>query len=458
MKAEEKLSKALLDLRQISPYYSGIYQLMEKEACDSVELLSVSVDTIYYHPDKIEALPYSHLLFWVLHSLAHVALGHSFRGEGKEPELWNLACDLYVNKLLAEEFHFSYGGETLQWRGIPLTMPENIAFHKDLNLNTDYVELLYQKLKWLSPNPSSELSGEGEASEKPEPPPPEAPMGEGWKNQWEEGERGTHPTCSHSHDFFEEEEEEQSNFLQTFANQEELPVNSGDLLSNHSSFLENQRKTDRILGEVEMVQSLQEREIPQGTLAQAVTESVTPKVPWRKVLRRFFNHTCQKESSFSHPDKRFFHLNQILPGESVGEWEGLTGLKLCLDTSGSISQEQLSLFVTEIFALCKEFSLEGELIYWDTEIEHRQKFQGKGDITLFHPYQGKGTNPDCLFSYFQSSACKAKPLVTLIFTDGYFPNHFNKKGRKQKFANTFWLMTPEQGRQFHPPFGKILSF
>ncbi len=444
MKAEEKLTKALLDLRQLSPYYSGIYQLMEKEACETVELLSISVDKIYYQPKELEELPYPELLFWILHSLAHVALGHSFRGEGKEPELWNLACDLYVNKLLSEEFHFAYCGESLNWRGIILTMPENIAFHQDLNLNTDYVELLYHKLKWQSPNSTTEISTEKKTEEEPI---------SDWNNQWEQGDQGTHRTCSHSHVFFEEQEEKSGNFLQEIASQTETR-NSNDLIQNHDSFLQNQRKTDLILGEVEMIQSLTQGE--SGKLTQEFTKSEVSQVNWKKVLRRFLRSSSEKENSFAHPDKRFYHLNQILPGECSGELDGLTGLKLCLDTSGSISQEQLQEFLTEIFALCKEFKLEGELIYWDTEIEHRQKFQGKGDVTLFHPYTGKGTNPNCLFSYFQSSLCKVKPLVTLIFTDGYFPNNFTQKGKK--FPHTFWLMTPEQKGQFHPPFGKVISY
>jgi predicted metal-dependent peptidase len=40
------------------------------------------------------------LLFILIHEIAHVALKHICRGENREPILWNIACDLYVNKII----------------------------------------------------------------------------------------------------------------------------------------------------------------------------------------------------------------------------------------------------------------------------------------------------------------------------------------------------------------------
>jgi predicted metal-dependent peptidase len=55
---------------------------------------------IYYNESFIKPLTFKQLKTLVAHEVAHVAFAHHFRLRGKDPELWNVACDYAINLLL----------------------------------------------------------------------------------------------------------------------------------------------------------------------------------------------------------------------------------------------------------------------------------------------------------------------------------------------------------------------
>ncbi|MFI3250403.1 MAG: VWA-like domain-containing protein [Eubacteriales bacterium] len=451
MTVEQKLTKAMIDLRKIFPYYSGIYEILEKEPSFEVEIIGVSLKKITYHPEKFEQMPQGEVLFWVLHAVAHLALEHITRGGGRTPELWNLACDFYVNKWIAEEFSLVGPHDEVKLRGVSLIMPEDAIFHRDLNLKTHSVEYIYKKLKSSTKEePSAPDPHEKSATE------------EHWKNQWE-GERGTHPTCSHSRDFLDNDdpEEDEENKFQTFLVEEgEKLVSHNDLLDIPEQWgnLNSERLGDKLRAEASMKGELNQDQPMQkieGAKLEPPPQSEIGFVDWRKLLRRYLSGENHWDCSFSTPDKRFIHQKLILPGPTSSQGNQLSGLKICLDTSGSVSEEDLQSFLGQIWNICKGFHLDAELIYWDAQIQGQLKFRGKQDLLSYRPQIGKGTDPDCLFRYFESKQCKIQPLVCLIFTDGYFSSGYGTPNRKRRYPHTIWVMTKDYNPQFSPPFGKV---
>lgn len=66
-----------------------------------------------------------------------------------------------------------------------------------------------------------------------------------------------------------------------------------------------------------------------------------------------------------------------------------------------------------------------------------------------------GTNPDCLFEYFDSKKCKIKPIVTLVFTDGFIGGNQDRPKWKKKYKDTIWIMTKDYDKNFKPAFGQL---
>ena len=66
------------------------------------ETMSTDGKTLHYHPSFVIGLSPDELLGVMVHEVMHNALSHPFRRGGRDPERWNIACDLAVNPLLLE--------------------------------------------------------------------------------------------------------------------------------------------------------------------------------------------------------------------------------------------------------------------------------------------------------------------------------------------------------------------
>ena len=66
----------------------------------SVAAISESLSTIYFNPGK--GLTEEEYRFVIAHELLHVGLRHQSRCQGRDPYLWNVACDYVINGWLVE--------------------------------------------------------------------------------------------------------------------------------------------------------------------------------------------------------------------------------------------------------------------------------------------------------------------------------------------------------------------
>jgi predicted metal-dependent peptidase len=155
------------------------------------------------------------------------------------------------------------------------------------------------------------------------------------------------------------------------------------------------------------------------------------------------------------PDKRMFYQDAIYPGQDVSADNKLKNVKICIDTSGSISQLDLQRILGQVLDLLKQFKVTAELICWDAEAYSMGQLTSEIQIPNADLVGGGGTDPNCVFKYFESKDCKIKPFVTLIFTDAYFSMDNFKDSYKKKYKNTIWIMTEDHDDDFKPPFGKV---
>jgi len=149
----------------------------------------------------------------------------------------------------------------------------------------------------------------------------------------------------------------------------------------------------------------------------------------------------------------------ILPGPKPLERDKLEGIKICVDTSGSISDEELSIAYNQIMQLLRTYKAEAELIYWDTAVRAKGNFKNRNELVRIKPAGGGGTDVSCVFDYLDSKECKVKPSVIVVFTDGCFGTPDKTKwGRKYK--DTIWVISggEYQYKEFKLPWGKKARF
>jgi predicted metal-dependent peptidase len=205
------------------------------------------------------------------------------------------------------------------------------------------------------------------------------------------------------------------------------------------------KEIDQALRQGEIIRSKM-----QGNKNRAVNEILEPKVNWREQLRDFVNATCRNKdrTSWKRPHKRFIGHDVYMPsmvGETIGK------IVVGIDTSGSIGQQELNEFLTEVVAICDDVSPSSiELLYWDTHVAGHETYN-QGDYSALvqstKPAGGGGTHVGCVNQYIKNK--RIEPEAIIILTDGYVEDDF---GGNWNYP-TLWAITT---KHITSPHGKTI--
>ena len=157
----------------------------------------------------------------------------------------------------------------------------------------------------------------------------------------------------------------------------------------------------------------------EGGLDRELAELLEPKVNWREVLRDFVKSTCNAKdaSSWRKVNRRFLSTGTYMPtliGEKVGH------LVIAVDTSGSVGDEELGEFLSEVKGIAEEVNPACvDLLYWGSSVVQHETY-GDGEaaniIASTRPKGGGGTSPSCISEYLKEK--NIKPECVIILTDG----------------------------------------
>jgi predicted metal-dependent peptidase len=135
-----------------------------------------------------------------------------------------------------------------------------------------------------------------------------------------------------------------------------------------------------------------------------------PKLPWNVILANYMSRYAKDDFSWRKPNKRYLP-NFYLPSLYS---EALGPIFSFIDVSGSIEQEQLDRFVTEVTDLWNTLHPERlKLFSFNTKITWEQEFVPGEDLKLDMIGDG-GTSLKEVIKIIERDA----PVVALIFTDG----------------------------------------
>jgi len=201
-------------------------------------------------------------------------------------------------------------------------------------------------------------------------------------------------------------------------------------------------KVDRALRQGGMLAGRMGASIP-----RVIGDLLDTKVDWREVFREFVQSAMRGKDEYTwrKMNKSYLANNMYLPSmhsETMGE------LVVAIDTSGSINNEQISEFASELASICETCSPDKvRVLWWDTKVHGEQVFEGNYDdiAKMLKPKGGGGTYVGCVSDYIIKSSINAEALV--IFTDGYVENN----PKWEVTTPTMWFVT--QNSSFVPPAG-----
>jgi predicted metal-dependent peptidase len=337
------------------PFYGLFLISLNKELTSSIPTACVTPDGINIklciNPEFWSSLDEKTKLAVLKHELLHIAFFHLGNFDRfPNKKLYNIAADLEINQYIEPE----YKGE--KWDG----MEFNQGMFKDLNLlprqgTKYYYDNLQQE---IDKNPGGEISQFVKDIE----------------NDW--------------HDLWEE--------MEGMSEVEKKLI---------------QKQVDHQLKEIASEMSKKNRGLIPTELKHYIDslfEIQEPVIDWKSYLRRFNSHSSKiiTKKSRHKPNKRFSD-NPALKIKSK------KNTLVAIDTSGSVSNDELIEFFNEIYHIYKS-GTDVTVIECDAEIQQIYEYKGKLENLSV---QGRGgTDFEPVFKYLQEHRSKYNNLIYL--TDG----------------------------------------
>ena len=459
--ADQKLVKLMNRLKRSRPYLYSVLYCLERKFTDELDRAGATVDTIYLNPKYVRETPIEELYFTLVHELYHVISGHHYRGKGKDPDSWNTACDLYTNSVIVHDFGMDKTGISVtelelngNKLGYGIIRPADIIYSPFVNLEKDTPELLYREIE------AEKKSAGGQDSDG------QGSGGPGSDGQGSSGEGSKGPS-NNDEDNGEGRGKEGEGKRVTFRGHDAGVMRKDIVEDPNSRGLSEQQKENRvrsILNRAETInQKIGGKEAGYGSslLEREVKNMLYPPITWTRLLRKYLNRETEFYTTYANPDRRFISRGMTLPGMKMDDLGGLKGIKIAVDTSGSMNDKQLAFALGSISRLLKEFKAKGELLYWDGDVSatYEIKSDNVGQLIKCRPVGGGGTDPACVYKYFENNkdyknGVKEPPSLIVFITDGFF-DLSGLETYKKKYKDTIWVITGSNNyKVFKAPFGE----
>jgi len=225
----------------------------------------------------------------------------------------------------------------------------------------------------------------------------------------------------------------------------------GDIVDENGQPLdESQIHQLEVQAKIDTIQSAkvakQSGKLP-ASIERIVDEMVTVITPWHEKLERYMTSKVKDGYSWSRPNRRFVGQGMYLPGYDYTPRMG--ELVLAVDTSGSLSSEELAYFnahINRIMETCLPEKV--TVIYCDYDIGGTQEYTPDDLPIVLKPVGGGGTSFKPVFEWLLTYEGEVECLI--YFTDGWG----DQDELEEPAVDTVWLTTERE--KF--PFGEVIKF
>jgi predicted metal-dependent peptidase len=149
-----------------------------------------------------------------------------------------------------------------------------------------------------------------------------------------------------------------------------------------------------------------------GDIERMINEIINPKLPWQTLLQNYVSALAKQDYSWRKPNRRYFPSAYLpkLYSDSVDN------IAIAIDTSGSVSQEDFSTFISEIEGIREILNPETTtIIDFDSQIKAIHKITRDDNLRdiPFKGYGGTDLRP------MMKEVIKLDPTVLIVFSDLY---------------------------------------
>ncbi len=382
------------------PFFGNMATRLRVQHCDDwCPTAATDGRNLYYNTQFFNALSNKEIEFVIAHEILHCVFDHIIRREDRDAVIYNIACDYIVNNTLVRDSI-----------GEPVKM---IQIFQDFKYDGWTSEEVYDEIhKKAEENGKKFLEQMGELLDEHidwEKSPKE---GKG-KSKKGKGKGNNRPTYT----------------------KEELGKIRDEIKENMIS----------------AAQAAGAGNVP-GEIERMIKQLTEPKMNWREILRQQIQATIRSDYTFSRPSRKGWHTGVVLPGMNFDQQ---IDAAIGIDMSGSIGNDQASVFLTEVKSIMDEFK-EYNLKIWcfDTKVYNEQDFSSTegDDITDYKIMGGGGTDFMCNWSYMKDNDIVPKKFI--MFTDGYPWDSWGE----EDYCDTVFVIHGNHDRSLLAPFGTTAHY
>jgi len=374
-KIETKLAAARTKLILDKPFLGALVMRLPLQAADPDWCPATATDArkFYYNPEFIDCLSLDETQFMLAHEALHCALSHFARRQHRTKLHWDMACDYAINPLLIDDGLKPPPGSLYltQFKGMTAEEIYPCLDEKDDEQPLD--NHVYDQ-----DNTKNRSSG---------------------KNEKDLQQDKTEQTDSQTPD--------------------QQPSDGGaeqpEPLTPDEAETLNIQWQQRLAGAAQ--QAMQAGKMG-GEMARMVDHLLQPQLPWRMLLARYMTAMARDDFSYMRPSRREGAF--ILPSLRSNQVE----LVVALDTSGSISNAEITEFLAEVNALKGQMRACITLLACDSQLakDAPWRYESWDEFTLPEQIQGGGgTDFRPVFKWISEQPQRPDLLVYFTDAEGAFP-------------------------------------
>lgn len=219
----------------------------------------------------------------------------------------------------------------------------------------------------------------------------------------------------------------------------------------------SQEERDRIKDEfreaiLQAAQGTAPGNLPSG-VERLVANLVAPKMDWRSLITMKVPSLAKNDYSYQRPNKKYQYSGIVMPGLQREE-----SIDVCvaIDTSGSISQQQLEEVVSEVVSLMDMYA-EFTLRIWqfDTRVYGYETFSKDTaqDMLTYQIKGGGGTSFQCNWDFMKEEGIE--PKLFIMFTDG---ESYDGWGEEGYCDDVIWIINNKWNKGINPPYGTFAYY
>ena len=375
---EQKLATARTRLILDKPFLGALALRLPMLAGDPKWCETTFSDgkNFYYNTDYIDALDTEQTQFALSHEALHCALSHFHRRGHRIQHRWDLACDYAINPLLIKD-------------GLKPT-PDAMHLHEYEGMTA---EEIYPCLKDNDNDNERDLEN-----------------------------KNTSNQTDNNNQQSQHDKDSSANKKESETDNDQNDVDQGGIASKPMGMTPQEQDElslqweQRLAGAAQ--QALQSGKL-EGEMARMIDHLLQAKLPWRMLLARYMSATAREDYSYMRPSSRRGDP-AIYPSMRSNE----TNIVVAIDTSGSISLEEIQEFITEIDAIKSQVRATVTLLTCDSRLNNNCPWVFEAWETFQFNIEiqgGGGTNFKPVFEWVSDQ--DRSPDLIVYFTDaeGLFP-------------------------------------